>query len=347
MNKMTSYPAQSGNRDVDLFQAAKFFLVEKLKNVAKCSGEQAAFSLDRHIHFPEYTLPDDMTLIFKRYMDSAKNFNMMPGVFKGDWPTGEAAVRALTSGYDPRRTLAALAGSVPGETIPDARLNALAVGLIKRCSAEFGLRPERNEDRKGLWNRYFRALLSGAAYLSGFATAADFYAHLAGDYADPERRLALPKALQKNFVGLGEVLVADWLKELGYEEMGKPDVHIIDLFTAMRLAPSDDPLTLQRAMRRIADANDTTVFAVDKVFWLIGSGKFYRGVDGVADTVFTGENKDSFLRVANHYYPSYGIVTPPPTPAKGKRRCKTAKPVWHAHRAPCLAAPGPAVWAPA
>jgi thermostable 8-oxoguanine DNA glycosylase len=81
--------------------------------------------------------------------------------------------------------------------------------------------------------------------------------------------------------GIGFPLACDFLKELGFSEYGKPDVHLKDIFKALDLidpneksASKLDYQTL-KVIDRIAKENGTTAYAVDKIFWLIGSGSFY------------------------------------------------------------------------
>jgi thermostable 8-oxoguanine DNA glycosylase len=81
--------------------------------------------------------------------------------------------------------------------------------------------------------------------------------------------------------GIGFPLACDFLKEIGFVEYGKPDVHLKDIFKALGIIdPDEKSVTKQdyaslKAIDRIANACNVTPFAVDKVFWLIGSGNFY------------------------------------------------------------------------
>ena len=87
---------------------------------------------------------------------------------------------------------------------------------------------------------------------------------------------ALPMILAAEIYGIGYPLACDFLKELGFVDYGKPDVHVIDIFVGIGLCqPKPKPYQVQKVITKIADAASVTAYNVDKLFWLIGSGKFY------------------------------------------------------------------------
>ena len=67
-----------------------------------------------------------------------------------------------------------------------------------------------------------------------------------------------------------------FLKELGYLDYAKPDIHIIELFKASYLVkPKASNYEVFKAVIRVSENVGTTPYDVDKLFWLIGSGYFY------------------------------------------------------------------------
>ena len=77
--------------------------------------------------------------------------------------------------------------------------------------------------------------------------------------------------------GLGFALSCDLLKELGYANFPKPDVHLRDIFTALGLfEDAGDDYQLFKAIVRVAQHAGVTPYNADKAFWLIGSGKLLR-----------------------------------------------------------------------
>jgi len=88
---------------------------------------------------------------------------------------------------------------------------------------------------------------------------------------------ALPMILAAEIEGIGYPLACDFLKELGFVEYGKPDVHVIDIFVGIGLCkPKPSPYQVQKTITKIAEAAGVSAYNVDKLFWLIGSGKFYK-----------------------------------------------------------------------
>jgi hypothetical protein len=76
--------------------------------------------------------------------------------------------------------------------------------------------------------------------------------------------------------GLGFPLACDFLKELGYRNFAKPDVHIRDIFTALALCPPKaNNYQIFKAIVRVAHNCSRTPYDIDKLFWLVGSGFFY------------------------------------------------------------------------
>jgi thermostable 8-oxoguanine DNA glycosylase len=112
--------------------------------------------------------------------------------------------------------------------------------------------------------------------MTQFASANDFYAWVDRFDKDERARVALPMLLSQEIVGYGFALSCDFLKELGYISFAKPDVHIKDIFAGLELCPprASDYQVFKAAIR-VAKNVGVTPYNVDKLFWLIGSGKVY------------------------------------------------------------------------
>ncbi|MFB6273972.1 MAG: hypothetical protein ABEL51_13860, partial [Salinibacter sp.] len=70
----------------------------------------------------------------------------------------------------------------------------------------------------------------------------------------------------------GFALACDFLKELGWVAYPKPDVHLNAIFSGLGFSDGTDYATF-KAIVRMAEVLYETAYAVDKLFWLIGSGK--------------------------------------------------------------------------
>jgi thermostable 8-oxoguanine DNA glycosylase len=80
--------------------------------------------------------------------------------------------------------------------------------------------------------------------------------------------------MSEEIFGYGFSLACDFLKELGFTNYVKPDVHLIDIFSGVGLS-SKHVLDIFQTASQIANDVNETPYAVDKAFWLIGSGNLY------------------------------------------------------------------------
>lgn len=97
----------------------------------------------------------------------------------------------------------------------------------------------------------------------------------------------LPDELTKNVYGLGAALSRDFLKECGCQWLAKPDTHVMNLLVAAELYEQGSlpHLTEEQAARffiNLAQAIRTnenypavTPYRLDKMVWLISTGRFY------------------------------------------------------------------------
>jgi len=170
--------------------------------------------------------------------------------------------------------------------------------LLSEIIATLRPRGKVRRTSKGLWPRFCASALSGARFLAGFKSAEEFYAWV-DVFNDDYRKLpALPLLLSKEISGFGFALACDFLKELGYFNLAKPDVHVRAIVRGLGLSePKADDYAIYKAVLRIARHQDTTAYDVDKTFWLVGSGRFYEhpniGRDGRVPS-----DRDVFIRSA-------------------------------------------------
>jgi hypothetical protein len=88
-------------------------------------------------------------------------------------------------------------------------------------------------------------------------------------------------------------LACDALKELGYLNYPKPDVHLIDVFSQLGLSESDT-ISVFEAIVEMADVckevdPESSPYKRDKMIWLICSGRFY------LDDISVGRHKEDFI----------------------------------------------------
>ena len=149
------------------------------------------------------------------------------------------------------------------------------------------------ESKRNSWRLFSRSVVDCAKFLEPFGEGPDFYA-FADEFIEspsvsakalPYLRLTLPVMIQQKVYGMGFALACDFLKEIGYDCYPKPDVHLTRIFTSLGLARDDSQYTVYEAIVRasynasISLDETITAYRLDKIVFLISSGKFY-GFEG-------------------------------------------------------------------
>ena len=129
-------------------------------------------------------------------------------------------------------------------------------------------------ERKNLWQQYAESVISGCTFLSAFDSWQSFDRFVTTFIGNKYTALALPLLLSKEIKGFGFALSCDFLKELGYTYFPKPDVHIKDILYGISLCKNNE-LDAFKTVVEIANATGETAYKVDKILWLIASGRFY------------------------------------------------------------------------
>ena len=203
------------------------------------------------------TLPE----IYMRLIGSIQNANLRANVIGGSIGGVDKLSRVLV-GFAPNKVVEKYGDDA------DCLLDLIVSTL--RPSGEV------RRDKRSCWPQFCRAVLDGAKFLNNFSDVSDFYEWADFFDRDDRARDALPLLMERKIYGIGFALACDFLKEIGYEKFGKPDIHLRDIFVALRLAdPSSNDYELLQAIGRVAESNRVTPYSTDKLFWLIGSGKFY------------------------------------------------------------------------
>lgn len=204
--------------------------------------------------------PSDLAGIYQRLLESAQNRNMASTVI-GRSIGGVENLSRVTFGFNPIQVLQRYRRS-------DEFLSEIITALHPRGKVR--------RTPRGLWPLFCNSALSAARFLADFGTAQEFYAWVDTFHDDDRKLPALPLLLSKEIAGFGFALACDFLKELGYFKLAKPDVHVGALIRGLLLSdPKADDYAVYKAVLRIARHQGTTAYDVDKTFWLVGSGFFY------------------------------------------------------------------------
>lgn len=232
--------------------------------------------VNRHLSPPPTSQrPTTLAGVYEHLLAAAQNATMSPKVIGGAIG-GIAKLRPVLLEFDPR-AIAATFG-LDDTKVLDAVIATLhPTGQVRRAP-------------QSLWPRFCRTITTGAAFLSLFEDADDFFRWVDTFDHDPRSRPALPLVISQEVAGIGFALACDFIKDMGYHNFGKPDTHIKKLLAALGICTTNDDYLVLRALTTLAQAAGVPVFALDTLFWLIGSGHFYR------DGVKIGNQREAFIQ---------------------------------------------------
>lgn len=267
------------DKDQLIFNEAKKFLLDTTPE------EITSEEIQKYLSIPKPT-KETVTIkkIYKGILSSAQNSNMKSSVI-GKSIGGFNNLSKITHKFDPIETL--------NEYSDNHEL------LLERIKEKLKPKGKVRETSRSIWPQYCKTIISSASFLSQFTNSDDFLDWVDAFYKERNTLAALPMILEAEIHGLGFPLACDFLKDLGYSKFGKPDVHIKQIFAATNLVSkkASDYQTLN-AIMRISENVNTDAYEVDKIFWLIGSGKFYMHPE-IGNNGKTGKMKKAFIEHMN------------------------------------------------
>ena len=128
---------------------------------------------------------------------------------------------------------------------------------------------------QSFWVIFCKSAISASTFLSHFSNVKEFNRCISQFYLNEYTRLALPLLLKEEIDGFGFALACDFLKENGYPEFIKPDVHIKAIFNGIGISRSDSDYEIFKDAIKFSKSIGEIPYVVDKLFWLVGSGYFY------------------------------------------------------------------------
>ena len=170
--------------------------------------------------------------------------------------------------------------------------------LLSAFKNEFGFEKDK------LWLRYTKGVISGAKFMLAFSSFDEFKSII--DYFDENdmTREALALYLPNKIHNMGFAIACNWLKELGYSHFAKPDTHTKDICAALGLSSPQDDIGCFEAMAKIAREASVKEYTVDKVWWAICSGKFYRDGVELPDAGSSKLKRDFILALKKEFHPA-------------------------------------------
>lgn len=184
--------------------------------------------------------------VYDRFLISLQNRNSMPNVIKYNQHHDEIRKQlniAQPNGY---------------KNLINADINE----LINKFNA-----------KSKLWQIWLQGAVDAAKWLSEFNNLEEFKSSLGGQHSfNPD----IPQKISKKITGFGFALACDFLKELGFINYSKPDVHLINMLKGLKLIDKHtSEQEVLRIIKEMADSVNVPAYQVDKIFWLIATENFY------------------------------------------------------------------------
>lgn len=134
-----------------------------------------------------------------------------------------------------------------------------------------------NSNSKRCWLQYAKGIISGAKYLSQFKNYNEFKKTCDDFDSSDITREAYSLLLSTKIDNMGFAIACNWLKELGYKNYPKPDIHMRDISYAFGLIDEKKKdIDFFETMVKGERACNVGPYKLDKLWWLICSGNFYR-----------------------------------------------------------------------
>lgn len=204
-----------------------------------------------HISIPDAKNCDSIISAYELLIEILQDFNRYPNVIK--YSERKDEIKHILHNYD----LSYIASLTQNE-------------LLSTFKSTFGF------EREMMWRKYAKSIITGASFMLSFKNYAEFKSTFDSFDSNDMTREALALLISTKIFNMGFALACNWLKELGYYQYAKPDTHTKDICAALNLAENNDDIECFEAMVKIAKSAEVSAYKVDKVWWLICSGNFYR-----------------------------------------------------------------------
>jgi hypothetical protein len=213
--------------------------------------------LNAHLNDWKERKPKDINLLFRAFLLHAQNRQGMPNSIGNI-----DKLNSVLYQFNPRMVV---------DNYPnwESLFDAIDLGSYKP--------PGRLDklNKRSYWVIYCKAIISVANFLSRYISIEEFDTFVEGFLTNEHSRLALPLLVKEEIFGFGCALACDLLKEIGYPEFVKPDTHINDIARALGISKANSDFGIFKDVIAYCSRVKHLPYEVDKLFWLVGSGKFY------------------------------------------------------------------------
>jgi len=212
--------------------------------------------IDRHLSEWKERKPSSLSGLFRAFIMHAQNRQGMPNAI-GDIDN----LSPFLLGFNPKDVLSTY--SSWGDLFDTIQSNYTPPGRMERGN------------NRNYWVIYCKAILSIAQFLSSYESLEDFDDFVSGFLTNEYSLLALPLLLEREIFGFGFALACDCLKENGYPQFIKPDTHLNDISRGLGITEATASFQVFKDVERYCKRINALPYEVDKLFWLVGSGRFY------------------------------------------------------------------------
>lgn len=218
--------------------------------------------------------------IFVRLIISCQNRTMMPNVIK--FSDRKEQFARILQGFDYAKILTKYKTSENLYNVFEKKFNV-------------------NRDHNKLWVLFSKSVMDAAKFISKFKDVEDFKRTINNIAIHFPYSMMIPKMISEEIDGMGEILACDFIKEIGYVDFAKPDVHIDAIIKTLK-GRDMKPKEVLMEVQNIATAANTTTFEIDKLLWLVSSGKYY-DVKGKEKTIQI-KNKEPGISLRDEFLKS-------------------------------------------
>ncbi len=215
---------------------------------------------------------DSLETIYEQFLFSAQNYRGMPQTIK--FVERKDDIKQTLHNYN-----------------FDQIIDMGAENLYRTFRAQFNVTSADNNYNS--WLKWSKSAVTAAKFMKEFHSVEDFVNFVQVFDYNLHTRMGLPLLIAKKIYGLDFALACDVLKELGFTNYCKPDVHIMDVLEKTGMS-TRDPIEAFETMTQMARDCNVTPYKLDKVMWLICSGDFY------LDNIRISRHKNELIDVLNN-----------------------------------------------
>lgn len=267
------------NKEQKILEIAYDYVLEK-------SGADKE-KLDYYLNEWEYSKPENLNGIFKSLLNSAKNSGGMPN-FIGEIESLEPFLYS----FSPKLVFE---NYNSWEDLFDEIYNS----DFKTPSKMYKI------NKKNSWVKYCKSVIDSAKFLARFDNISDFenYVKQFINESNPDLRIAFPLILKEEIFNVGFALACDFIKDNISPEFIKPDTHINQLFIGIGICKKNHTdFEIFRNVISFSKSTDKNPYWIDKLFWLIGSRRFYKNDEYKKEEKFEKKSsKEEFIQLINNY----------------------------------------------